>query len=60
MIDPVVRSALITLVAFLLYQLCVFLNVPISPEVLTAVAAALVAWLLGDAAANRLMRSVRG
>lgn len=60
MVDPVVRSALIVLVAFVLKQLADLAGLPLDTATLAAIATALVAWILGDAAANRLMARFRG
>ena len=46
MLDPVAQSALVVLVAYLLNLLCKAVGIPLSTEVLSAVAAAIVAWLL--------------
>jgi len=47
MLDPVVQSALVALLAAGLNWVCVHFGIPISPEVLTAVAVGIIAWILG-------------
>lgn len=60
MLDPVVQSALVVLVAFLLDQLAKLAGIPLSTEVLSALAAAIVAWLLGIPAGSRVSQGIRG
>lgn len=67
MLDPIVQSALVVLLAYLLNLAFNAIGLPVATEVLNALAAAIVAWLLGVPAgyhvANGLragFRSVRG
>lgn len=60
MFTPAVQAALVTLIAAALAWVCTHFGIPISLEVLTAVAVGLVAWLLGVPAGERAARSLRG
>lgn len=60
MLEPTVQSALVVLVAFLLNWAAQALGIPLSTEVLAALAAAIVAWLLGVSSGTRVAARVRG
>lgn len=60
MLEPTVQSALVVLVAFLLNWAAQALGIPLSTEVLAALAAAIVAWLLGVNSGTRVAARVRG
>jgi hypothetical protein len=60
MLEPTVQSALVVLVAFLLDWVAKHLGIPLSTEVLGALAAAIVAWLLGTASGTRVANRMRG
>lgn len=59
MLEPSVQSALVVLVAWLLDFAAKYLGIPLSSEVLAAVAAAIVAWLLGTASGSRVAAKIR-
>jgi len=60
MLPAVVKSALVVLIAFLLKLLCDWIGIPISEEMLTALAVALVAWILGEPAGVRVHKALFG
>lgn len=70
MLDPVVQSALVVLVGWLLTLVFQYFNIPVSSEIVMSIAAAIVAWLIGVPAGARVaegfrasvryMRGVRG
>lgn len=59
MLDPVVQSALVVLVAWLLEWACKLAGIAIDPGVLHALAAAIVAWLVGVALGQRAAAGLR-
>lgn len=59
MLDPMVQSALVVLVAYLLNLAAQALGIPLSTETLAALAAAIVAWLLGVPVGARVAQGVR-
>jgi hypothetical protein len=60
MFTPAVQAALVVLVAFLLDLGAKALGIPLSTEMLSALAAAIVAWLLGVPAGERVSARLRG
>jgi hypothetical protein len=59
MFDPAVKSALVVLVAFLLKLGANALHIPLDDGVLTALAIAIVAYLLGEPAGARVAAGLR-
>lgn len=59
MLDPVLQSALVVLVAYLLDLAAKALGIPLSTEVLASLAAAIVAWLLGVPAGSAVAQGIR-
>jgi hypothetical protein len=60
MLDPVVQSALVVLIAYLLDLAAKYFGIPLSTEVLASLAAAIVAWLVGTASGARVAEGIRG
>ena len=60
MLDPVVQSALVVLVTVLLELGAKALGIELDVAVLRALAAAIVAWLLGVPAGSHVAHSIRG
>lgn len=60
MLEPTVQAALVVLIAFLLDLAAKAIGVPLSTEVLAALAAAIVAWLLGVPAGRHVSNRLRG
>lgn len=54
-----VKAALVVLVAFLLALACAALGIPLDEGTLTALAVALVAWLLGEPAGESVVARIR-
>jgi len=59
MLEPTVQSALVVLVAFLLKLGADALHIPLDATVLAALAAAIVAWLLGTASGTKVAARIR-
>lgn len=59
MLTPTVQSALVALIAYLLKLACDRFGIPLDEGVLTAIATAIVAYLLGVPAGERVARGFR-
>lgn len=59
MLDPVVQSALVALVAWLLTLAFEYFGIPVSKEVVGALAVAIISWLLGVPAGLRVAEGFR-
>lgn len=59
MFDPAVQTALVILVAFLINLAVHALGIPLSLELVNALAAAIVVWLLGVNGGAHVARSIR-
>lgn len=60
MLDPILKSAFVAVVAALLTVGLKALGVEVSTEVVTAIAVGIVAWLLGVPAGEKASASIRG
>jgi hypothetical protein len=60
MLPETVKAALVVLIAFLLHLACEWLKIPLDDGTLTALAIAIVAWLLGRPAGERVHAAVFG
>lgn len=60
MLDPILKSAFVAVVAALLTVGLKALGVEVSTEVVTAIAVGIVAWLLGVPAGEKTSASIRG